>query len=58
MEKKPVGRPRSDRMTEAVRRVIDGGEVALQVAHSMGIKNAQQLYRALRFERARRQQSD
>lgn len=47
---KQVGRPRSERIAEALRRVA-AGETVVQVARAMGIKNSQQLYNAVRYAR-------
>ena len=56
VDKNKVGRPRSERIAEALRRVA-AGETVVQVARAMGIKNSQQLYNAVRHARER-QQSD
>ena len=47
-----AGRPMSDRMQEALKRVANGERV-LHVAHAMGFKNSQQLYLAVARERKR-----
>ncbi len=47
VDKNKLGRPMSERMTEALKRVA-AGERVLHVAHAMGFRNSQQLYNAIR----------
>ena len=52
MTTRQYGKPRSDRMIEAIRRVIDGKEICYRVAHETGITPSY-LYAAVRLERER-----
>ena len=50
--KRQYGKPRSEKMLLAIKRVIEGGEVRYAVAREMGVTPSY-LYSAVKIERAR-----